>query len=213
MELLLQQIVDRINTTNNRMIIGISGHGAAGKTTFAHKLISQLERDEVNYINTDPYIVGSNIRKHTRIQYTYQNVEHQDKMTACHPEAHFSTALERDIQMVRAGTDFYTIDAHYQRSERISSTKRVTIVEGMSMAFINLDLFDLKIYFYTDEQTELLRRMDRDVVERGTDLQYLKRSHDERRIQYQRFMHPYSKQFDIIVKNLNTEFRIEKNMG
>ena len=79
-------------------------------------------------------------------------------MTACHPAAHHLAALERDIQMVRAGLDFYTIDTHYMKSELISSKNKITIVEGMSAAFINPDLFDLKIYFYTDGETELMRR-------------------------------------------------------
>ena len=37
----------------------------------------------------------------------------------------------------------------------------------MSAAFINPDLFDLKIYFYTDGETELMRRSSRDIAERS----------------------------------------------
>lgn len=211
MEQLLQEIMKWVSRTDEQIVIGISGHGAAGKTTFANRLLRILNQNEVNYINTDPYIVSSNIRKHAIIDYTYLNENHHYKMTACHPSAHHLPSLERDVQMVRAGLDFYTMDTHYMKSELISSKNKVTIIEGMSVAFINPDLFDLKIYFYTDEETELVRRSSRDIVERGADINYLNQSHKERRIQYEVFMHPYSQRFDIIIKNSDETICVEKN--
>ncbi|WP_341519448.1 uridine kinase family protein [Bacillus paramobilis] len=196
---------------DEQIVIGISGHGAAGKTTFTNRLVKLLNQNEVNYINTDPYIVSSDIRKHAVIHYTYQNENHRYKMTACHPAAHHLGALERDIHMVRAGLDFYTIDTHYMKSELISSENKVTIVEGMSAAFINPNLFDLKIYFYTDGETELMRRSSRDIAERGADINYLRQSHEERRIQYEVFMHSYSQRFDIIIKTSDETICLEKN--
>ncbi|MFF2178353.1 uridine kinase [Lysinibacillus sp. NPDC058147] len=211
MDRLLQEIVTWANKEDKPIVIGISGHGAAGKTTFANKLIDCLNQSEVNYINTDPYIVSSDIRKHTIINYTFRNAQHQFKMTACHPAAHHLPSLERDIQMVREGLDLLTIDTHYMKSTLISSKSKVTIVEGMSVAFINPKLFDLKIYFYTDGETELKRRSGRDVFERGTDINYLMQSHEERRIQYELFMHSYSQHFDIILKTSDEVICLEKN--
>lgn len=212
MEKLLQEIINWLRMSDEKIVIGISGHGAAGKTTFANRLVNLLNQNEVNYINTDPYIVSSDIRKHAVIHYTYQNENHRYKMTACHPAAHHLAALERDIQMVRAGLDFYTIDTHYMKSKLISSKNKVTIVEGMSAAFINPDLFDLKIYFYTDGETELMRRSSRDIAERGADINYLRQSHEERRIQYEVFMHSYSQRFDIIIKTSDETICLEKNI-
>ncbi|ETT76271.1 MULTISPECIES: uridine kinase family protein [Bacillus] len=212
MDKLLQEIINWLRMSDEQIVIGISGHGAAGKTTFANRLVNLLNQNEVNYINTDPYIVSSDIRKHAVIHYTYQNENHRYKMTACHPAAHHLAALERDIQMVRAGLDFYTIDTHYMKSKLISSKNKVTIVEGMSAAFINPDLFDLKIYFYTDGETELMRRSSRDIAERGADINYLRQSHEERRIQYEVFMHSYSQRFDIIIKTSDETTCLEKNI-
>ncbi|PIE96165.1 phosphoribulokinase [Bacillus fungorum] len=212
MDKLLQEIIDWLRMSDEQIVIGISGHGAAGKTTFANRLVKLLNQNEVNYINTDPYIVSSDIRKHAMIHYTYQNENHRYKMTACHPAAHHLAALERDIQMVRAGLDFYTIDTHYMKSKLISSKNKVTIVEGMSAAFINPNLFDLKIYFYTDGETELMRRSSRDIAERGADINYLRQSHEERRIQYEVFMHSYSQSFDIIIKTSDETICLEKNI-
>src|SRR5690554_7814112 len=88
MDRLLQEITDWIRTTDKRIIIGISGHGAAGKTTFAHKLIKELGKEKINYLNTDPYIIDSEVRINTIIDYTYENKLHHFKMTACHPAAY-----------------------------------------------------------------------------------------------------------------------------
>lgn len=210
MDKLMQDLLSWIRMANKPIIIGISGHGAAGKTTFANRLLNLLDKNEINYLNTDPYIVDSTIRKCTIIDYTYRNENHRFKMTACHPSAHHLPSLERDIQMIREGKDLYTISTHYKKSELLASENKVTIVEGMSAAFIDPDLFDLKIYFYTDGETELMRRTCRDVIERGADINFLKQSHEERRIQYEVFMHSYSQHFDIIVKTVAEQTSLEK---
>jgi len=210
MDTLIQDIKRWVDHSNKKPIIGISGHGAAGKTTFAQKLMKELKYD-INYLNTDPFIVSSSIRKYTVIDYTHNGTNHQFKMTACHPDAHLIPTLERDVRMLKENMDLRTIDTHYSKSEILSSKNTLTIVEGMSVAFANPELFDLLIYFYTDGDTELERRFGRDIEERGTEIEYLKQSHEERRIQYEVFMHPYCKNFDIVLKSTKESTSIEKN--
>ncbi|MCH4826921.1 uridine kinase family protein [Planococcus halocryophilus] len=210
MEDFIQELAKRIKEMDRKIIIGISGHGAAGKTTFANRLINLLDKSKINYVNTDPYIIDSKVRNHAKIEYTYQNENHRYKMTACHPSAHHLPSLERDIRMVREGVDFYTIDTPYMRSELISSERNIAVVEGMSVAFIDPALFDITIYFYTNEETELKRRSTRDLEERGRKISDLRKSHKERRIQYEVFMHPYSQNFDVIIKVVNEQNILEK---
>lgn len=210
MDKILPMLTNLISKQNKRFTIGISGHGASGKTTFAHNLIKLLGQDDVNYLNTDPYIIGSKLRKYTFIDYEYQNEHYHEKMTACHPAAHHVSALERDLQMMRDGLDFYTIGTDYSKSTLISSKKKVNIVEGMSVAFTNPNLYDLSIYLYTDGEVELMRRSIRDISERGTDISYLRKSHEMRRIQYDLFMHPYHQVFDIVLKFSNERLLFEK---
>ena len=210
MNTLIQEIIRWIHNSDKKLVIGISGHGAAGKTTFAHMLMEELKYD-VNYLNTDPYIVSSAIRKYAMIDYIHKGTLHRFKMTACHPAAHHVYSLERDLLMLKENMDLRTIDTHYLKSELLSSQNKLNIVEGMSVAFANPELFDFLIYFYTDGDTELERRFDRDIEERGTDIEYLKQSHNERRIQYEVFMHPYSKNFDIIIKSAKETIYVEKN--
>lgn len=211
MDKLLNEIANLIKRTDKKIIIGISGHGASGKTTFSQALLKRLEHDDVNYLNTDTYIIGSHLRKYTTIEYEYNNEIHEDKMTACHPAAHNVFALERDIRMMKDDLDFYTIGTQYTKSTLISANKKINIVEGMTVAFTDPQLYDLKIYFYTDGEIELMRRSIRDVSERGTDIQYLRKSHEERRIQYELFMHPTHENFDIVIKNSNEGYVLEKS--
>ena len=211
MEKLIHKVADWIIQQDENVIVGISGHGASGKSTFATMLVNYLGKDIVNYLNTDPYIVDSQLRRNTMITYEYENEEHHYKMTACHPAAHHLPSLERDVQMIKKGMDLYTIDTSYLKSTLLSSKNKVTVVEGMSVAFVDSDLFDLNVYLYTDGDTEFTRRSQRDISERGMELSYLKHSHEERRIQYEVFMHGYHKNFDIVVKNSNDEFVVEKD--
>ncbi|MDX8344625.1 phosphoribulokinase [Rossellomorea sp. YZS02] len=210
MDKFLHTIANQLKNQEERMIVGISGHGASGKTTFAKLLLRHF--GEANYINTDPYIVNSSVRKHSFIEYEYENEMHQSKMTACHPDAHHLFSLDRDVRMVREGMDFYTLDVPYEPSRLISSRKKLTIVEGMSVAFSKPELYDLKIYFYRDGETELKRRGIRDVNERGMEVDYLRKTHDERRIQYEVFMHPKSELFDMVVRNSDEGYWVEKEL-
>lgn len=211
MENFIEKIVEYIKGYGDRMIIGISGHGASGKTSLANSIMKSLEKDDLNYINTDPYIIGSHLRKYTNIQYEYRGENHQYKMTACHPAAHNPYPLERDIGMWKDGLDLYTIGTPYTESKLIAAKKKILIVEGMTVAFTDPDLYDLKIYLYTDGETELTRRSVRDVSERGTDINYLRKSHEERRIQYEIYMHPKLENFDIVIKNSNEGYVIERS--
>lgn len=81
----------------------------------------------------------------------------------------------------------------------------------MTTTFIDSKWVDLSIYIYTDNETELKRRFDRDVNVRGIDIEFLKASQDERRIQYELFMHPLLENFDIVIDHSNDLFKILKN--
>lgn len=208
MEQLINHVIDQINL-DERTIIGISGHGGAGKTTLAEQLQQRL--GESNYINTDPYITDSTLRKSAMLDYTVDGEAHRYKMTACHPAAHHLLSLERDVRMVREGIGFNTIDVPYLERMWIDPEKQVTIIEGMSVAFLDPSYMDVSVYMYTDGETEFARRAARDITERGMEMAYLKASHEERRLQYELFMHPYRNNFQTIVSIQGDTWTIEKS--
>ncbi|WP_214697094.1 MULTISPECIES: phosphoribulokinase [unclassified Exiguobacterium] len=207
MERLINEIVQNVQT-GKRTLIAISGHGAAGKSTLAETLREQL--GDINLLHTDPYIIDSQLRKQTILTYQHDGKTHHYKMTACHPAAHHLLSLERDVLMIREGIGFYTIDVSYLERTWIDPKKMITIIEGMSVAFLDLSSFDQSIYLYTDGETEFRRRANRDIQERGMEMDYLRASHDERRLQYELFMHPYRHHFQTIVNMSGNMIQIEK---
>ncbi len=202
----IEQIVSSVRQ-KEKCIILITGHGGAGKTTLAHALMERFE--EVNYLNTDPYIADSTLRKSALLDYSVDGIAHRYKMTACHPAAHHLLSLERDVRMIREGIGFYTIDVPYLERTWIAPEKPVTIIEGMSVAFLEPDARDVSIYLYSDSETEFLRRSVRDIQERGMALDYLKASHEERRLQYEQFMHPHREKFQMVVNTSGDEWTKE----
>ncbi|GIO23536.1 uridine kinase [Oceanobacillus sp. J11TS1] len=209
MDIVIQELIKWIHSQETQVIIGVTGHGGAGKTAFAARLQEAFGQD-ANLICTDPYIVNSALRRDTRITYSYQNETRTAKMTACHPLAHYVEALERDLQMTRLDMEWNTIDTVYLPSETINPYKKLTVVEGMSVAFINPKHFDLQVFLYTDGKTELARRSSRDTTERNQNLVNIQKSHQERRVQYRHFMHPYKNQADIILFTDEKGMQIEK---
>ncbi|GLO64566.1 MULTISPECIES: hypothetical protein [Bacteria] len=212
MDELLTLVVNWIKKQDGKLIIGISGHGASGKTTFATKLKALLQKEQVNILNTDPYIIDSVVRKKSIMEYTYKGNLHHYKMTASHPSAHHLVSLTRDIRMIQNGLDLLTLETQYSESKHIYANVPITIVEGMSVAFIEPNIFDLRIYLYTDDETEFIRRMHRDVADRGANKEYIIFAHKERRVQYKLFMHKYHEDFDIVINNSNTGWAIVKNV-
>ena len=88
-------------------------------------------------------------------------------MKACLPVVHELKSLKRDIRALQSGCDIVTIDQPWAPSQRLSVEKSILIVEGMSVAFLPKELFDLSICFYTDAATELDRRLSRDLAVRN----------------------------------------------
>ena len=82
--------------------LGIYGHGASGKSTFAQELYQSLDSSNVNLLETDPYITSN---RHLVVPKETPN----QKVTACLPVAHELVSLERDILALKAGMDILTI--------------------------------------------------------------------------------------------------------
>ena len=142
---LVDQLVSEIETGKVRTL-GIYGHGASGKSTFAQELYQTLDSAKVNLLETDLYIASNRhlvVPKETPDQ----------KVTACLPVAHELVSLERDILALKAGMDILTIEEPWKASEVLSGAKAILIVEGMSVGFLPKELFDKTICFYTDEET------------------------------------------------------------
>lgn len=200
---LIDQLVSEIEKGKVRTL-GIYGHGASGKSTFAQELYQALDSTKVNLLETDPYIASNRhlmVPKETPDQ----------KVTACLPVAHELVSLERDILALKAGMDILTIEEPWKASEVLSGAKPILIVEGMSVGFLPKELFDKTICFYTDEETELKRRLARDTTVRNRDASFILASHQMRREQYLRYYKETESRADILVDQSEGKFEVKRS--
>ena len=200
---LIEQLVSEIETGKVKTL-GIYGHGASGKSTFAQELYQELDSQKVNLLETDPYITSGRhlvVPKETPDQ----------KVTACLPVAHELASLQRDILALQAGMDILTIEEPWKASEVLSGAKPILIVEGMSVGFLPKELFDKTVCFYTDEETELKRRLARDTTVRKSEASFVRETHQIRRGQYRRYYQETEKEADVLINQSQNQFQIEKD--
>ena len=201
---LIEQLVSEIETGKVKTL-GIYGHGASGKSTFAQELYQELDSQKVNLLETDPYITSGRhlvVPKETPDQ----------KVTACLPVAHELASLQRDILALQAGMDILTIEEPWKASEILSGEKTILIVEGMSVGFLPKELFDKTICFYTDEETELKRRLARDTTVRNGDASFILASQQMRREQYLQYYKETESEAHILINQSNDRFQIKTNI-
>ena len=201
---LIERLVSEIELGKVKTL-GIYGHGASGKSTFAQELYQELDSQKVNLLETDPYITSGRhlvVPKETPDQ----------KVTACLPVAHELASLQRDILALQAGMDVLTIEEPWKASEILSGAKPILIVEGMSVGFLPKELFDKTICFYTDEETELKRRLARDTTVRNRDASFILASQQMRREQYLHYYKETELRADILVDQSDDKFQIKTNI-
>lgn len=102
-----------------------------------------------------------------------------------------------------------TIDQPWAPSQRLSAEKSILIVEGLSVAFLPKELFDLSICFHTDAATELERLLSRDVAVRNRQPEWIERTHQARCEQYERYYRPYHDLADILVCQSGNTFKVK----
>ena len=200
---LVERLVSEIESGKVKTL-GIYGHGASGKSTFAQELYRELDSQKVNLLETDPYITSGRhlvVPKETPDQ----------KVTACLPVAHELASLQRDILALQAGMDILTIEEPWKASEVLSGAKPILIVEGMSVGFLPKELFDKTVCFYTDEETELKRRLARDTTVRNRDASFILASQQMRREQYLQYYKETESRADILVDQSDDKFQIKTN--
>ena len=198
---LVDKLVSEIETGKVKTL-GIYGHGASGKSTFAQELFQALDSEKVNLLETDPYITSN---RHLVVPKELPD----QKVTACLPVTHELASLQRDILALQAGMDILTIDEPWKPSEVLSGSKPFLIVEGMSVGFLPKELFDKTICFYTDEETELKRRLARDTIMRNRDASFILASHQMRREQYLQYYRETESKADILVDQSENKFKVK----
>ena len=146
------------------ILIGIAGGTGSGKTTIAKKIIEQIGTDNVVIIPQDAYYRDRNNLP----------LEEREKINYDHPSSFDISLLIKHLRQLGAGKDVPRLSYDYvSHTRKILSgkvpSKPVTILEGI-MVLENENLrrmLDIKLYVDTDPDVRIIRRLRRDINERG----------------------------------------------
>ncbi|KAJ52827.1 uridine kinase [Clostridium tetanomorphum] len=179
------------------ILIGITGGTGSGKSTIAKEIYKRFNEDCLAMIEQDSYYKDqSHLAFQDRIKTNYD-----------HPDAFDTELLVEHLKMLLKGENIekpiYDFEEHNRKKETVKVQSRdIIIVEGiLVLEEKNLrDLLDIKIYVDTDADVRIIRRLVRDINERGRTVesvinQYL----NVVRPMHMQFIEPSKRYADIII--------------
>lgn len=179
------------------LIIGIAGGTGSGKTTVVKQIINELPPDEVGVISQDSYYKDT----------SHLSYDERVKINFDHPKAIDFDLLVTHLKQLKSGgtvdQPIYSFVDHNRTGKTILTVpKPVMIVEGiLILAHPDIrDMFDIKIFVHADSDERLIRRLKRDIAERGRDLdEVLNRYQTTLKPMHQQFIEPTKEFADIII--------------
>lgn len=181
------------------LILGIAGGTGSGKTTVVQQILHELPAEEVTIISQDSYY-----RQNDHLNYKERCLINFD-----HPDAIDFELLVDHLNELKSGNlieqPIYSFVTHNRIQDKLMTfPRKVVIVEGI-LIFAHKplrDLFDIKIFVHADSDERLIRRLRRDIKERGRDLdEVLGRYQTNLKPMHQEFIEPTKSFADIIIPN------------
>ncbi|MCJ8342667.1 MAG: uridine kinase [Cetobacterium sp.] len=148
----------------NCIFIGVAGGSGSGKTTIAHNLVKAFKAEDAILVEQDAYYK----------ELTGLSIEEKAKVNFDHPNSIEFELLHKHLLDLKAGNSIerpiYDFKTHSRKDETVKiHPSKIVIVEGILLFAIPeiRELFDVKIFVDTDADEMLLRRVERDIKERG----------------------------------------------
>ena len=150
--------------TAGSVVIGVAGGSGSGKTTVVRRIVESLGHDQVTVLEHDRYYrYRSELRLEERAALNYD-----------HPDSLETDLLVRHLEQLRAGQPVEVPVYDFARYARLPATdlaqpRRAIIVEGI-LIFTDAALralLDVKVFVDADDDVRFIRRLRRDVAERG----------------------------------------------
>ncbi len=178
-------------------ILGVAGGSGSGKTTVARSILQAVGQEKISFIEQDSYYRDVDWR--TEAELLHHNFDH--------PSAIDSDLMVSHLFALKAGHAVEVPIYDFVRHRRTARTRRVeplpvVLVEGI-LIFVEpalRDLLDFKIFVDTDADIRLIRRLGRDMSERGRSVQDVLRQYLETvRPMHLDFVEPSKRWADVII--------------
>ena len=184
-------------TQQKPIIIGVAGGTGSGKTTVASEILQRVGADRIAYIQHDSYYRDlSQLAPEERAQMNFD-----------HPNSLETELLIAQLGVLIAGQGIdvpvydFTIHARTVQTQRLES-RPVVLIEGI-LIFVEKglrDLMDIRIYVDTDADIRFIRRLKRDIQERGRSLDSVIDQYTRTvRPMHMEFVEPSKRHADIII--------------
>jgi uridine kinase len=179
------------------IIIGISGASASGKSLLANTIVNELGSDQVVVISEDAYY-----KDHSNIPF-----EERARINYDHPDSLDHNLLYEHLLALQNGKTvhipLYNHALHVREKDTLTTGQhKIIVLEGI-LLFIEprlRGLMDIRIYMETALDICLIRRLKRDIKERGRSLDSVLKQYEETvRPMYLQFIDPSKRYADIIV--------------
>lgn len=181
------------------LIIGIGGGTGCGKTTVVNQILHEMPEGEVGIISQDSYYNDT----------THLSFDERVKINFDHPRSIDFELLTKHLKALKQGKNIhqpvYSFIKHNRTGDTIlTHPRKVMIVEGI-LILTNpelRDMFDIKIFVHADSDERLIRRLKRDITERGRDInEVLTRYQTTLKPMHDQFIEPMKEYADIIIPN------------
>lgn len=179
------------------MIIGICGGTGSGKTTVANRILESVSEDEVVFLQQDSYY-----RNLDQLPLDYRRIANFD-----HPDAIDNDLLVEHVRVLKRGEavelPVYDFKTHTRRPETLHMEPRpIIIVEGI-LIFAEPRLLaemDIKVYVDTPDDIRFIRRLRRDIAERGRTVESVIEQYEATvRPMHMQFVEPSKRHADVII--------------
>jgi uridine kinase len=179
------------------LTIGIAGGSGSGKTTVAQEILSRVGADRIAFLQHDSYYKDlSGLPPTQRAELNFD-----------HPNSLETDLLTQHILALREGSPvevpIYDFSTHSRTARTFTvAPRRVILVEGI-LIFVDAalrELFDVKIFVDTDADIRFIRRLERDITERGrTTESVIKQYQTTVRPMHLEFVEPSKRYADVII--------------
>jgi uridine kinase len=182
---------------SRRILIGIAGGSGSGKTLVARTIVSEIGSDRVVIIDQDSYYKN------------LQDIPYRDREARNfdHPDAFDHELMLHHVREMVAGRPIAQPIYDYAQHRRLEETRAVgdhlvIVLEGI-LIFVDpalRSLMDIKLFIDADPDVRFIRRLRRDIVERGRSVDSIIRQYEESvRPMHEQFVEPSKRYADVII--------------